>query len=221
MPREASHGIVDGLPAQFPQARIRGLMCLQQAYKAVFVLVTNVFLPAERLNPCQEFREPGSAENGRFQADEPRLQVPPVPGRIEHEPEGVRAQGLHPLQVRLQRRQRPHDRIIHQIDEVIARQIRLPERPLVRAEIVLPVARGLVGDHQRGELFRLAGLQVAVRRQDDVAEGAQRLQVAERRLPHHALRVVESEQEQAFHRYGARIWSIMEPGTGSVADAPL
>ena len=51
-------------------------MRLQEAYKAVFILEAYVLLPPERLDPGQEFREPGSAENGRFQADEPRLQVP-------------------------------------------------------------------------------------------------------------------------------------------------
>ena len=71
------------------------------------------------------------------------------------------------------------------------------------------------------ELLRLAGPQVAVRRQDDVAEGAQRLQIAERRLPHDALRVVESEQEQAFHRYGEMRWSAKEPGTGAFAYGDL
>jgi hypothetical protein len=52
--------------------------------------------------------------------------------------------------------------------------------------------------HQRGQLVRFAGLQVAVRRQDDVTQLPKRLQIPERRFSHDPLRVVEGEQEQAF-----------------------
>ena len=78
-----------------------------------------------------------------------------------------------------------------------------------------------IGNHQRDELILLSGLQGAVRRKDNVTEGMQRLQITERRLPHYPLRIKESEQEQAFHRYGARRWSAKEPGTGFEADGAL
>ena len=147
--------------------------------------------------------------------------MPSVAGRIVRQAEGVRAQGFHPLQVRFQREQRAHDRIVHQVNHVIVRQVRRQVRPLVGAEVVLAVARGLEGQRERSKLVRLAGLQVAVRGEDDFAQGPQRLQIAERRFPHHALRVVECEQEQAFHRYGASRTSAKLPGTGLVAAEDL
>ena len=97
--------------------------------------------------------------------------------RIERETEGVRPQCFHPLQIRFQRPHRPYDRIINQINDVIVRQVRLPERPLVGSEIVFSMPGRRIRDHQRCKLVRLAGLQVAVRRQDDVTQGVQRLQI--------------------------------------------
>ena len=80
---------------------------------------------------------------------------------------------------------------------------------------------GLERLDQRRQFVSLAGQQIAVRSQDDVAQIMQRLQIPERRFSHDSLRIIEREQEQALHRYGARIWSAREPGSGFVAEVDL
>ena len=52
--------------------------------------------------------------------------------------------------------------------------------------------------HQGRQFIRLARLQVAVRRKDNVTQIVQRFQIPERRFAHHTFRVIECEQKQTF-----------------------